>query len=269
MIKYTFFWIFTLLFVFSCQTVPVTGRKQFAFMPASEMQAQSYVAYKQFLDTSRLSANSDQVAMVKRVGERIRTAVEQYMAEKNLSSRLQGFQWEFNLIENKAANAWCMPGGKVVFYSGIMPICQDESGVAVVMGHEVAHAIAEHGNERMSQTLTAQGLLTAGQVVVQQNPTMFRQIMLQAAGVSTQLGLLKFSRQQESEADRIGLIFAALAGYDPQAAVSFWQRMDAQAGGQAPPEFLSTHPSHSTRIRDLNKWQAEAMNYYQRSRYKK
>jgi predicted Zn-dependent protease len=203
--------------------------------------------------------------MVKDVGRKIQKAVEQYMAQNNASGDLQGFAWEFNLIDDpKTVNAWCMPGGKVAFYTGIMPICQDESGVAVVMGHEVAHAIANHGRERMSQAMVANGLLGTFGAALAENPTMAKQILLQAAGVGTQVGMLKFSRQHESEADRIGLVFMAMAGYDPHEAPKFWERMVAGSGGGEPPEWLSTHPSHSTRIEDLNKEMPEAMKYYKK-----
>jgi predicted Zn-dependent protease len=189
--------------------------------------------------------------------------VEQYMASKNLSSELAGFQWEFNLIDDpKTVNAWCMPGGKVAFYTGIMPICKDESGVAVVMGHEVAHAIANHGRERMSEQMVAQFGLSTLSAMMGQNPTAGNQLLMQAVGAGTSLGMLKFSRTHESEADHMGLIFMAMAGYDPNTAPAFWERMESQSGGQAPPEFLSTHPASATRIKDLKGWMPEAMKYY-------
>jgi predicted Zn-dependent protease len=203
--------------------------------------------------------------MVKSVGARIQSAVERYMAQNNLSSQLAGFKWEFNVIDDpKTVNAWCMPGGKVAFYTGIMPICQDENGVAVVMGHEVAHAIANHGRERMSQAMVANMGLSTLSAALGQKPTMTKQLMLQAIGVGTQIGLLKFSRQDESEADHIGLIFMSMAGYDPNNAVSFWERMEKMSGGGSPPEFLSTHPSHATRISDLKGEIPEAMKYYKK-----
>jgi predicted Zn-dependent protease len=178
---------------------------------------------------------------------------------------LNGFHWEFNLIDDpKTVNAWCMPGGKVAFYTGIMPLCQDETGVAVVMGHEVAHAIANHGRERMSEGMVAQLGLNTLSAALGQHPTATKQLMLQAVGVGTQIGMLKFSRQHESEADRIGLVFMAMAGYDPNKAIEFWQRMESQQNGSAPPEWLSTHPSHSTRIADLKKEMPEAMKYYKK-----
>lgn len=203
--------------------------------------------------------------MIKRVGGRIQKAVEQYMASKGASNQLAGFAWEFNLIEDdKTVNAWCMPGGKVAFYTAILPICKDETGVAVVMGHEVAHAVANHGRERMSQAMLANGALGTLSTLMGQNPTLGSELLLQAAGIGTNLGVLKFSRSNESEADRLGLIFMAMAGYNPQEAPAFWQRMTALSGGQQPPEFMSTHPSHDTRIKDLNEWMPEAMQYYKK-----
>jgi predicted Zn-dependent protease len=256
-----------LLIVFACSTVPITGRRQVKIFPSSTMQSQSFAAYKDFLNQNKLSTNQEQTVLVKRVGQRIQAAVEQYMAEQKLSDRLKGFQWEFNLVESKDVNAWCMPGGKVVVYTGIIPVCKDEAGLAVVMGHEIAHAIAEHGDERASQSAIAQVAMIAGSVAVDQKPTLTNQLILQAAGAATQLGLLKYSRIQESEADHIGLIFAALAGYNPSEAPNFWQRMATATGKQQAPEYLSTHPSHETRISDLNKWQAEAYQYYNRSKF--
>ena len=250
---------------YTCANVPVTGRQQLSLVSNAEIIPIVNQQYDSVVRNSKLSSNREQTAMVKNVGVRIQKAVEKYMAQNNLSSQLEGFDWEFNLIDDpKTVNAWCMPGGKVAFYTGIMPICKDEAGVAVVMGHEVAHAIANHGRERMSQGLVANlGIGTLG-AAMGQNPGMTKQILLQAVGVGTQIGMLKFSRQHESEADKIGLIFMAMAGYDPNNAVSFWQRMDEMSGGGAPPEWLSTHPSHSTRISDLKANMPEAMKYYKK-----
>jgi predicted Zn-dependent protease len=221
--------------------------------------------YQEVIKTGPLSTNQEQTALIKRVGVRIQKAVEQYMADKGASDQLQGFNWEFNLIQDdKTVNAWCMPGGKVAFYTAILPICKDESGVAVVMGHEVAHAIANHGRERMSQGLLAEfGMSTLGSAMGQ-NPSATQQIFMQAVGMGTNVGMLKFSRAHESEADHMGLIFMAMAGYDPATAPKFWERMSSLSGGQQPPEFLSTHPSHETRIKDLEGWIPEAMTYYKK-----
>ena len=200
--------------------------------------------------------------MIKRVGQNIQKAAEDYYKENKLEKDLVGYDWEYNLIVSDQVNAWCMPGGKVAFYTGILPICEDETGVAVVMGHEVAHALANHGGERMSQGMIAQmGLGTLG-AAMGENPTLTKQLLLQSIGMGTQLGVLKFSRSNESEADHIGLILMAKAGYNPQAATSFWQRMAALSGGQAPPEFLSTHPESETRVNDLQALMPEALKYY-------
>lgn len=236
-----------------------------SLISSAEINQMSSDQYQQVLRESKLSSNQEQVAMVKRVGNNIKTAVEQYMASKGASAELAGFNWEFNLIQDdETVNAWCMPGGKVAFYTAIMPICQDELGVAVVMGHEVAHAIANHGRERMSQGLLAQFGLGTLSAAMGQNPTATQSIFMQAVGVGTNVGMLKFSRSHESEADHIGLIFMSMAGYDPSAAPKFWERMATMSGGQSPPEFLSTHPSHDTRIKDLEGWIPEAMQYYKK-----
>jgi predicted Zn-dependent protease len=252
------------LFMYACATVPVTGRNQLSLISNAELMPMAYQQYREVIAKGPISTNAQQTAMIKRVGVNIQKAVEQYMADKNLSSQLDDFAWEFNLIDDPTVNAWCMPGGKVAFYTGILPICKDELGVAVVMGHEVAHAIANHGRERMSQQMFAQfGLSTLG-ALMGQNPTAGNELLMQAIGAGTNIGMLKFSRQHESEADKMGLIFMAMAGYDPNEAPKFWERMSALSGGQAPPEFLSTHPSHETRVRDLNSWIPEAMQYYKK-----
>ena len=245
-----------------CATVPVTGRKQLSLVSSAEINQMSATQYQEVIRKGPLSTNKEQTEMVRRVGGRIQKAVEKYMADKGASDQLTGFNWEFNLIEDaKTVNAWCMPGGKVAFYSAIMPICKDEAGVAVVMGHEVAHAIANHGRERMSQGLLAEFGLGTVSAAMGQNPTATQQIFMQAVGVGTNVGMLKFSRSHESEADHMGLIFMAMAGYDPASAPKFWERMATLSGGQQPPEFLSTHPSHDTRIKDLEGWIPEAMQY--------
>ena len=250
------------VFTNSCSTVPVTGRNQLSIIPASQLMSMSFQQYDEFLKENKVSNDSKQTATIKNVGMKIQKAVEQYMASKNLSSHLDGYAWEYNLVDNEQVNAWCMPGGKVVFYTGILPICKDEAGIATVMGHEIAHAIAEHGGERMSQSLIVQLGGMGLQAALQNEPALTQQLAMTAFGVGSQLGvMLPFSRLHESEADHMGLIFMAMAGYNPNNAVEFWQRMAAQGGG-APPEFLSTHPSNETRINDLKKLIPEAMQYY-------
>ncbi len=259
--------IFSLLFTLlpaSCATVPLTGRSQLHLVSDASMTHMSFSQYDKFLTEHKLSTDKRQVAMVKRVGKRIQHAVERYLAAQGMSRKLAGYNWEFNLVDSKEENAWCMPGGKVVVYSGILPITGDEAGLSVVMGHEIGHAIANHGNERMSQGLLVQlggmGLAMA----MKEEPAATQQLWMTAFGVGSQYGiLLPFSRIQEKEADHLGLIFMAMAGYDPHAALDFWQRMTAQKKGKGrPPEFLSTHPSDSTRIAKIRQLIPEAMTYY-------
>ncbi|MEK6781866.1 MAG: M48 family metallopeptidase [Bacteroidota bacterium] len=265
MLKKVLSLILILTILYGCATVPVTGRKQLSIVSSDEINAMSAQQYQEVIQKGPLSTNVEQTDMIKRVGGRIQKAVEQYMAQKGASDQLAGFKWEFNLIhDDKTVNAWCMPGGKVAFYTAILPICKDETGIAVVMGHEVAHAIANHGRERMSQGLVQEfGLSTIG-AAMGQNPGLTSQIFQQAVGMGSQVGMLKFSRSHESEADHIGLIFMSMAGYDPQQAPIFWERMSSLGGGQKPPEFLSTHPSDDTRIKDLQGWMSEAMGYYKK-----
>jgi predicted Zn-dependent protease len=265
MIKRLIIFSFLGLLLYACAKVAVTGRQQLSLVSNADIIPMANQQYDSVIKHARLSNNQQQTAMVKNVGAKIQRAVGQYMAENNASSELEGFQWEFNLIDDpKTVNAWCMPGGKVAFYTGIMPICQGEAGVAVVMGHEIAHAIANHARERMSQGMVANGLLGTLGAAFGQNPTLTKQIFFRAVGVGAQVGMLKFSRQHESEADKIGLIFMAMAGYDPHEAPRFWERMSSQSSGAEPPEWLSTHPSHGSRIKDLNEAIPEAMKYYRK-----
>ncbi|HSL89493.1 MAG TPA: M48 family metallopeptidase [Ignavibacteriaceae bacterium] len=251
------------LTVYYCSTVPITGRSQLNLIPASEINALSFQQYDEFLKTNKLSTDAEKTAMVKRVGVNIQRAVETYFAQNNLSKELRGYAWDFNLIESPEVNAWCMPGGKVVVYTGLLPIAQDETGLAVVMGHEIAHAIAQHGNERMSQGLLQQLGGVALSVALKDEPDLTHNLFMTAYGVGNTVGvMLPFSRKHESEADRLGLIFMSMAGYNPNAAVDFWSRMSAMKGGAQPPEFLSTHPSDATRIADIKKHLPEALKYY-------
>ena len=253
------------LTVYYCSTVPITGRSQLSLVSASEMNAMSFQQYDQFLKESKLSTNKSDVDMVKRVGVNIQKAVETYFAQNNLSEELKGYSWEFNVVESEEVNAWCMPGGKVVVYTGILPITKDETGLAVVMGHEIAHAVAQHGAERMSQGLLQQLGGVALSVALANEPAETQSLFYTAYGVGTTVGvMLPFSRTHESEADRLGLVFMAMAGYDPTAAIDFWTRMSQKSGGGAPPEFLSTHPSDATRIADIKKHLPEAMTYYKK-----
>ena len=253
------------LVLLGCSTVPKTGRSQLELVPDGQMVSLGQSSYQQFLSQNKLSTDAQKTAMVKRVSQRIANAVEQYLSQENRLKNIEGFNWDFNLVESKEVNAWCMPGGKVVVYTGILPIAQDENGLAVVLGHEIAHAVAHHGNERMSQGLLAQLGGTALQVALAKKPQQTQQLFMTVFGAAANVGyLLPYSRLQESEGDYLGLIFMALAGYDPQAAVPFWKRMAEQGGGK-PPEFLSTHPSDETRVKNLQKNMEEALSYYNNS----
>ena len=255
----------TTLFVWvACSTNSITGRKQLSLFPESTLQAEAVAQYQTFLSQNPVvsSTKSKDAEMVKRVGNRIASAITSYYKSKGIASELEGYQWEFNLVNDNQVNAWCMPGGKVVVYTGLLPVTQNEAALAVVMGHEITHAIANHGNERMSQATLAQGLQVAGDIFTQ-NKGQANAIFNNIFGPAAQLGvLLPNSRKQELEADRYGLIFAAIAGYNPQEAIPFWQRMAAASGGSAPPVFLSSHPSDENRIEQLRKYMPEALSYY-------
>jgi predicted Zn-dependent protease len=251
------------LIVLACHKNAVTGKRSLTLLPESEMMGMSYTQYDQFLkENNKLPESDERVKLVKGCGEKIQKAVETYYAQKGASKDLVGFKWEFNVVDDPTINAWCMPGGKVVFYTGILPLTQDENGLAIVMGHEIAHAVARHGNQRMSQGILAQTGGAVLSVALSQKPAATQQLFMQSFGMGSQLGILKFSRSHETEADKMGLIFAAMGGYNPEAAVPFWQRMAAQSGGQKPPEFMSTHPSDDRRISDLKAFMPEALKYY-------
>ena len=255
------------IFFSGCILNKVTGRKQLSLIQESELQMMATTQYSTFLNENRVlnSSNSDAAAMVDRVGAKISNAITQYYREQGKQSVIEGYNWEFNTIDSKEANAWCMPGGKVVVYTGLLPITQNETALAIVVGHEIAHAIAKHGSERMSQGIIQQMGGMALEVALAQKPQETRNLFMQAYGIGSTVGaVLPWSRQQESEADHYGLIFAAMAGYNPQEAIPFWQRM-SNAGGAKPPEFLSTHPSDETRVRKLQKLMPEAMRFYAKS----
>lgn len=248
----------------SCSQVPVTGRRQINLLPEGQIIEMSFANYTQFLteNKGKVMANGPEVTLVKKTGDRIAKAVEQYMTENNMAQRISSFKWEFNVVQDKAVNAWCMPGGKVVVYTGILPVTKNEAGLAVVMGHEIAHAIANHGNERMSQGLMQEMGFALLDQALAEKPEATRTIFLSAFGVGSDLlGILPYSRLHESEADKLGLIFMAMAGYDPSEAVGFWERM-SNVGGQQPPELLSTHPNSETRIRQIREFLPEALKYY-------
>ncbi len=242
---------FFVLLIAACSTNPITGKKTLILVSNSQLFPMAFQQYKQVLKKEQLSRNAAQTKMVKTVGNRIKNAAEMDLKARNQLDFLKGYQWEFNLIENDQLNAWCMPGGKVAFYTGIMPVCKNDDGVAVVMGHEITHALAEHSAQRMSQAMLAQGLQVAGNVAM--NDSRYRNLFNQLYPVGAQMGILAYSRNAELEADRIGLRLMAMAGYDPREAPKFWQRMEAQSKGSRLPEFLSTHPNPGRRIAQLEK----------------
>ena len=246
------------LFMVACTTNPFTGKKTLALVPNSQILPMAFQQYDQFLSENKVVTGTADANMVKSVGQKISTAAERWLNANGYAGYLKDYQWEYNLVQDETVNAWCMPGGKIVFYTGILPIANGERGVAAIMGHEVAHALANHGQQRMSAgQLQAIGAV-AGNVALSNDPET-QQIFNTAYGVGSNVAvMLPFSRKHESEADRIGLTIMAIAGYDPTEAVQLWRRMAANAGDGAPPEFLSTHPSHETRIENLKGWIEEA-----------
>ncbi|MBL7744339.1 MAG: M48 family metallopeptidase [Chitinophagaceae bacterium] len=260
----TSFFLFAALLI-ACSKNPLTGKNQLTLLPESELQSMATTEYQQFLSTNKVVATTSNkdAEMVRRVGQRITKAVENYYAEKGMSDKLAGYKWEYNLVDDKAVNAWCMPGGKIVVYTGLLPITQNEAALAAVMGHEVCHALLQHGNQRMSQGLLQQLGGVALSVAVANKPQETQNLFMTAYGVGSQVGvMLPFSRKHELEADRYGLIFAAMAGYNPEEAINLWKRMEQASAGQKPPEFLSTHPSEGKRIEQLQKLMPEALKYY-------
>lgn len=249
---------------FSCvERVPITNRKQVSLVPESDMISMSLTQYSDFLKTHKTLPEDDaRDQIVKRVGNKIQNAVTKYMNDHKLGKRIEGYQWEFHAVDENEVNAWCMPGGKVVVYTGLLPVTRDEQSLAIVMGHEIGHAIARHGNERMSEQMIAQGLGTGLAIATSTKPAATQNLFNQVFNVGAGLGLLTYSRHQESEADKLGLVFAAMAGYDPRVAMDFWKRMATESNGQKPPELLSTHPSDETRIKDIAGFMPEALKYY-------
>lgn len=256
-----------LLLVLSCATNPLTGRQSLSLVSNAQLFPQAFAQYDQVLGESKIDKTSADAKMISNVGQRIKYAAEKFYKEQGLSQSLQGYEWEFTLIQNNALNAWCMPGGKVAFYSGILPVCKNETGVAVVMGHEVSHALAGHSAEQMSQAMVAQygGQIGGAAISNDQWASIFNQYYPAAA----QIGLLRYGRKMELDADEAGLYLMAMAGYNPQEATAFWERMQqASAGQQTPPEFLSTHPNPGNRIAQIQAIMPKAMEYYNASPYK-
>jgi predicted Zn-dependent protease len=251
-------------FAVSCSKNPITGRNQAKLVPEAEINSMAETQYRQFLSTNKVvSSGNKDAEMVQRVGQRITRSVEEFFRQKGRAQDLAAYKWEYHLVDSKEANAWCMPGGKIVVYTGLLPITQNEAALAAVMGHEVAHAVFNHGNERMSQQMIQQGLGAGLSVALANKPAATQNVFMTAFGLGSQVGvLLPFSRKHELEADQYGLIFAAMAGYNPQEAVNLWERMEKASNGQKPPEFLSTHPSEGRRIEELKRLMPEALKYY-------
>ena len=245
------------LFV-SCSTNPFTGNQTMALVPNSQLFPTSFAQYSQVLAESNVETGTARADMIVRVGQRIAVAAERWLNANGHEGYLNDYKWEYNLINDKTVNAWCMPGGKIVFYTGILPIAQSETGVAAIMGHEVAHALANHGQQRMSAGLLQQAGAIGLNVALQDDENI--ELYNQAYGIGTTVGrMLPFSRSHEAEADRIGLYLMGIAGYNPSEASELWKRMKANSGGQAPPEFLSTHPSNDSRIANLNSLAPQAI----------
>lgn len=258
------FFLFSFFVFFACvERVPITNRKQVSLISESEMIGMSLTEYGTFLKSHKTLPEDDpRDQIVKRVGNKIKDAITSYLNSHNNGKRIEGYVWEFHAVEENTVNAWCMPGGKVVVYTGLLPVTRDEPSLAIVMGHEIGHAVARHGNERMSEQMIAQGLGVGLSIATSTKPAATRDLFNQAFNTGAGLGLLSYSRHQESEADKLGLVFAAIAGYDPHVAVDFWKRMAEESKGQKPPELLSTHPSDAQRIKDIEAFLPEAMKYY-------
>jgi len=259
--------LFLIAFIsIACSKNALTGKSQLTLFNESDLQSMSTQQYQQFLSTNKVvpvSSGNRDVDMVKRVGQRITQAAEALLAERGKSDFTKGYKWEYNLVESKEVNAWCMPGGKIVVYTGLLPITQNEAALAVVMGHEVCHALLQHGNQRMSQQMGAEVVGAGLQVALSSKPVETQNAFMSAFGLGAQVGvLLPFSRKQESEADEYGLYLAAMAGYNPEEAIPLWERMEKAGSGQKPPEFLSTHPSEGKRIDQLKKIMPEALKRY-------
>ena len=244
-------------------TVPITGRQQTLMVSDGEVLSLSTQQYQEFMKTAKTSTNATNTAMVKRVGQKLATAVTNYLNANGMSADVQNFAWEFNLVQDPSVNAWCMPGGKIVVYEGLLPVTQDEASLAIVLGHEIAHAVARHSAEQLSTQMRQQNIMQVGTVLAGAVGLgeKTQSIIQTAAALNFNFGNLKYSRDHESEADYMGLIFAAMAGYDPQVAISFWQRMAAASTNQQA-EFFSDHPSDETRIKNIQAWMPQALKYY-------
>lgn len=249
-IKNIFILLGVVALFFACATNPFTGKKTMALVPNSQLFPTAFAQYDQFLTDNKVLTGTSEADMVTRVGQKIAVAAERWLNANGHQGYLNDYKWEYNLVEDETVNAWCMPGGKIVVYTGILPIAKNEAGLAAIMGHEVSHALANHGQQRMSAGYIQQGIAVAGNVAIKDEES--RGMFNQYYGVgSNVLGMLPFSRSHETEADKIGLYLMAIAGYKPEEAAELWKRMSALSSGEAPPEMLSTHPSNESRIANL------------------
>jgi len=258
--KYFGFCFFAVLMLVNCNTNPFTGQKTMAFVSNDKLIPMSFQQYNQVLSENKVIKNTKEAEMLQRVGNKIKVAAERWLDANGYQGYTDDYAWEFSLIDDDIINAWAMPGGKVAFYTGIFPVAENERGIATIMGHEVAHALANHGQQRMSAGILQQAGAVAGAVALSEQSTEVQQGFMAAYGAGSQvLGMLPFSRKHETEADRIGLTLMAIAGYDPTDAYKLWERMENAGSGEQPPEFLSTHPSHDTRISNLKEWAPDAI----------
>lgn len=242
--------IFAVTLFLACTTNPFTGKQTMALVPNSQLFPTAFAQYDQFLGENKVVKGTTESDMITRVGQRIAVAAERWLNANNHQGYLKDYKWEYNLVDDETVNAWCMPGGKIVFYTGILPVAENETAIAAIMGHEVAHALANHGQQRMSAGMLQQLGAVAGNIAIKNEKD--RAMFNQYYGVGTTVGaMLPFSRSHETESDKIGIVLMAMAGYNPDEAAELWKRMAAKSGGQAPPEFLSTHPSNQTRIANL------------------
>jgi len=262
--KRLFFYVLFVFALVSCSTVLLTGRKQLSLVSDSEVLTSSFQSYKQFIDSVPASKDKVNTTLVKTVGQKMSTVVDSYLKAKGMTADAATYAWEFNLVKDTTMNAFCMPGGKMVVFEGILPVTKNEVGLAVVLGHEIAHAVAKHSNERMSQQMVVQYGSSLTNMLISNKPAATQSTINLIYGLGAQYGyMLPYSRKHELEADRLGLIFLAMAGYDPNEAITFWERMSANSQG-APMEFTSTHPSDATRITQIKQYLPEALTYYKK-----
>ena len=256
--KKAFIFLITMLLIYGCTTVPITGRQRVNLVSDSQILPSSFEMYSGFLKENKVSKNLVKTNEIRQIGNNISKAVDKFMRANGMVAEADSYKWEFNLIEDKSMNAWCLPGGKVVFYEGILPICANADGIAAVMGHEIAHAFAKHGQERMTAGYAQQLGGVAVAIGTSNEDPKKKAIWQTVYGIGSTVGMLKYSRVHETEADKLGMVFMIMAGYKPEEAVNVWIRMSAN-GKNSTPEFLSTHPSHETRIQDLKAYMPTAI----------